>query len=67
MLDQELLTSQEAAQLLRVCEETLSKWRRTGHGPSFSRLGHRTVRYDRASVSEWLRAQSSSRKEAVHA
>lgn len=39
-----LLTTQEAAKILRVKESTLEQWRWQGRGPQFVKLG-RLVRY----------------------
>lgn len=48
-----LLTPKEAAAFLQVSEKTLEKWRTTGKGPKFRRLGHRTVRYLQNDLTEW--------------
>jgi hypothetical protein len=45
----DLLTEAEAAALLRLQPVTLKKWRCTGRGPPFVRLGS-AVRYERAAL-----------------
>jgi excisionase family DNA binding protein len=56
-----LLTPREVADLLRVSLDHLKGWRCSGTGPRFVRLGHRTVRYDEASVEQWLRERQAVR------
>ena len=51
----QLLTTREAAELLRVSSRTLEGWRVTGGGPSFFKPGSRVV-YDRLELEEWLYA-----------
>ena len=52
-----LLTTREAAELLRVKESTLEQWRWNGKGPQFVKLG-RCVRYRQADLeaftSRWV-------------
>ena len=45
-----LLTTIEAAASLSVSPKTLAYWRATGDGPSFSRIGAKTIRYRRADL-----------------
>jgi excisionase family DNA binding protein len=40
-----LLTTKEAARLLRVSHRTMEEWRCRGGGPPFIKLGRRAVRY----------------------
>jgi predicted DNA-binding transcriptional regulator AlpA len=50
-----LLTQREAAELLRVTERSLERYRLSGTGPKFIRLGKtRAVRYRPADVEAWL-------------
>ena len=54
-LDSHLLTGSEVADLLRVKEGTLAKWRVTGSGPKWVRLPNsRTIRYRRSDIDHWL-------------
>jgi predicted DNA-binding transcriptional regulator AlpA len=48
-----LLDSREVAAYLRVLESTLSRWRASGAGPPFLRLGG-IARYRAAAVEGWL-------------
>lgn len=52
-----LLTEVELADRIRVAVATLRRWRWSGGGPPFVRLG-RCVRYDPAHVRAWLGAQT---------
>jgi excisionase family DNA binding protein len=51
--DDELLTEQELATLLKVAVRTVRRWRVEGSGPPALRIG-RVVRYRRADVDRWL-------------
>lgn len=53
----ELLTTEEAAAVLRVAERTLRTWRQTGEGPRFVKVGQR-VTYNRADVEAWWERQA---------
>lgn len=60
----DLLTTDEAAQLLAVAPKTLRKWRYTGGGPMAVKLGpSRTspVRYRRRDLERWLSQRVESR------
>jgi Helix-turn-helix domain len=52
----DFLTPKEAAAELRVCEQTLHRWRRLDEGPPITKLGRRTL-YRRSSLQTWLRTQ----------
>jgi excisionase family DNA binding protein len=56
MAEKELLTADEAAELLQVSLRTLRRWRTQGTGPPVVWVG-RSPRYLRAEVLEWVRAQ----------
>lgn len=43
-----------AAEYLGISTKTLAWYRRTGKGPSFYRMGHRTVRYRIGDLDDWL-------------
>ena len=47
------LTSQEVADLLRVSDKTIQRWRADGSGPPYYRLGG-AIRYIRDEVLEWI-------------
>ena len=52
-----LLTESELSARIRVAVATLRRWRWSGGGPPFVRVG-RCVRYDAAHVRAWLGAQT---------
>ena len=56
--DDELLTLQEVANVVRVPVATLRYWRHLGTGPRSFRIG-RSVRYWRTEVYMWLDSQSA--------
>ncbi|HVD79981.1 MAG TPA: helix-turn-helix domain-containing protein [Propionibacteriaceae bacterium] len=62
--DDELLTIQEVADLVRVPVATLRYWRHLGTGPRSFRIG-RSVRYWRTEVFAWLDDQASSDRQSV--
>lgn len=53
----DLLTPEEVAELLRVPQATLYSWRHAGRGPTASKLG-RHLRYMRSDVYAWVKGQS---------
>ena len=55
-----LLTTAQAAELLGMKVQTLRKWRLTGAGPPYVRLGGRGGRvvYRRAVIDEWLSSRT---------
>jgi len=52
----EWFTPAEAGEYLSLSTKTLENLRLQGNGPTFSRLGHRIVRYRRADLDSWLEA-----------
>lgn len=54
-LQSELLTTAEAADLLRVRVETLAQWRWRGTGPAYLKNGSRVL-YRREAIEAWLSA-----------
>jgi hypothetical protein len=59
-MDDRLLTPDELAEKLRVSPRTLTQWRYLRKGPTWIRVGHRSVRYPIRSLEEWLSARSNS-------
>jgi excisionase family DNA binding protein len=47
------LSTKEAARLLDLHPNTLTKWRITGRGPEFVKIG-RIVRYRKSTLDSWL-------------
>jgi excisionase family DNA binding protein len=56
----EVLTTSEAAQYLRLGKPTLDRFRITGEGPNFCKLGG-AVRYRRADLDNWLESRVATR------
>jgi predicted DNA-binding transcriptional regulator AlpA len=52
----DLLTVRQAAEEVRLSESALNKYRVTGGGPPYFKVG-RYVRYDRADLSAWVRSR----------
>lgn len=52
-MQSEILTTNEAAQYVRLGKPTLERFRLTGEGPRFAKLGG-AVRYRKADLEEWL-------------
>jgi excisionase family DNA binding protein len=48
-----LLTQTETAELLRLSERTLERWRVQGGGPVFCKLGKRVL-YRQADLEKWI-------------
>lgn len=55
--DEDLLTTKEAARVLKIGPGTLANYRVSGGGPPFYKLGHgrrAPVRYRRRDLHQWL-------------
>lgn len=52
-MDDELLDTERVAKVCGLSEVTLRRWRMTGEGPRFIRLG-RAIRYRRADLDAYL-------------
>jgi predicted DNA-binding transcriptional regulator AlpA len=48
------MTTTETAATLGISKARLAAMRRTGVGPKYYRLGHRIIRYNRASIDHWV-------------
>ncbi len=59
MLD-EFLTTKEAAKMLKVGKSTLEQARLNGGGPTFTRFGAKTIRYQVDDLVAWGRRYSST-------
>lgn len=55
-----LLTTEEAAQVLRISKRTLARWRSIGEGPAPVRLGERRLVYRVADVLAFASADASA-------
>lgn len=47
------LNAKQASQLLGLSPSTLAKWRLSGTGPRYSKLGRRVV-YQRGEIESWM-------------
>jgi len=65
-MDSKFLTSKEAAQYLRVKEETMEIWRYRGKGPRFRRAGRRIL-YAIEDIEAFLGESVGSTSEPVKA
>lgn len=52
----EVLTTTEAAQYVRLGKPTIERFRLTGEGPKYCKLGG-AVRYRRCDLDEWLQTR----------
>lgn len=52
-MDYDVLTTAEAARYVRLGKPTLDRFRLTGEGPRFAKLGG-AVRYRRADLDDWI-------------
>lgn len=55
--DDPLFTSDETADRLRSNARTLERWRSTGDGPAFTKIGRRVV-YRQSSINEFIDQQT---------
>ena len=55
--DEPLMTTEEAAALLKLSPKTLQQWRSDGKGPAFVKLEGDAVRYTEADLMAWLARQ----------
>ena len=47
------MSTDEVADYLGVVKQTLFRWRQTGYGPAWMRLGPRIIRYKMDDLIEW--------------
>jgi excisionase family DNA binding protein len=60
-----LIPTSEAADILGLQPNTLEKWRLSGEGPTFVRVG-RSIRYRRQDLAEWINGRRSSSTSSGH-
>ncbi len=51
--EEDLITTNQLAAILKVHPQTVHRMRQTGEGPPFERLGPRIIRYKRKKVAQW--------------
>ncbi len=49
-----LLNTEQVADLAGLSPRTIKQMRQTGNGPRYFRLGERTIRYKREDINEWI-------------
>lgn len=54
-----LITAIQAAELLSIHPNTLAKWRLSGAGPTFTKMG-RSVRYRMSDIEKWIDARQAN-------
>ena len=59
-----LVMEHEAAEIMCQSVRTLQKWRVTGFGPHFYKIG-RSVRYKRSEVIDWIDARRMAHTSAI--
>jgi len=47
------MNTEELAAYLEVAKQTLFRWRQSGYGPAWMRVGPRIIRYKVSDVMEW--------------
>ncbi len=57
ILTAELLTTQQAADIVGLTKWTLAYWRAQRLGPPFMLISRRCIRYSRAQLESWLKAR----------
>jgi predicted DNA-binding transcriptional regulator AlpA len=60
----QMLTEKAVAARLGVTARTLQRWRTTGDGPAWIRIGPRMIRYSEAGVSAWAAARTYAHRAA---
>jgi predicted DNA-binding transcriptional regulator AlpA len=60
----ELLTENQASEVLGIAPHTLSNWRPLGKGPRFVRIGTRTIRYPKSALEEFAQTELTVREPA---
>ena len=57
-------TEQEAAEYMRVAQQTMRNWRNLGRGPRYFRKGKRFIRYKKSDLDDWLLSQAHKKTPA---
>ena len=47
------MSTDELADYLGIAKQTLFRWRQSGYGPAWMRIGPRIIRYNVSDVTEW--------------
>lgn len=65
ILTADLLTTEQVSQIIGVTKWTLASWREQRQGPPFLRRTRGTIRYSRAALESWLRAQRNYLRKGI--
>lgn len=57
--DDRLMTADQVFELTTFAPSTLARWRLTGEGPKWQRIGRRAVRYWRSDVLAWIEQEQN--------
>lgn len=57
MTSDDIMTSQQVAELLSLTDHTVRVWRTQGEGPKWFKVGTKAIRYHRADVEAWINEQ----------
>ncbi len=57
-------TEQQLSEFIGTPRRTLQRWRTTGEGPAFTRVGPRRIMYREEAVQEWLKAREHNHRAA---
>ena len=57
-----LLTENQASEVLGLAPQTLSNWRSAGKGPRYVRIGVRTIRYPKSALEEFAQNELTVRE-----
>lgn len=57
-VDNHYFTESEAAKHLGVGRRTLQRWRMTGEGPPYKRLGPKFIRYSVSDCEKWTKSRT---------
>ena len=61
----ELLTPEQAGQILSMSSHSLAQMRYVGNGPAYVKISAKTIRYRRTDLEAWLQARTRTRTRAA--
>lgn len=64
-MDRQYLSTNEAARYLGIGASTLERFRLSGDGPVYHKLGPRTVKYKAADLDRWAKPRRSTSEAAA--
>ena len=66
MIEQQSLTTKNAARYIGVSEAVMRVWRADGRGPRYFKAGEKLVRYRRIDLETWIEARLNEPVQGVH-